>query len=219
MATVNITNDLLNEVSYAVDRMRNSDYTTEFGLNFDPYRVKQDCSELLNCLIWDGKQNLLGVIPKKWLTPATEVTMRITLGGVSRKLVFEKQNSVYYRPGYSPYHDNRSTKELLDEALEAFGKRELLEQTFAKIQATIDHANRWEQIKKDIVQFLKGRKSLNEALKLMPNLKLYIPKKYIERVERKVERSTSVTPVNISLDRINELSAAAIGARLSGVSA
>jgi hypothetical protein len=34
-------------------------------------------------------------------------------------------------------------------------------------------------------------KSLNEALKLWPDVRIYIPKEFLERVERKVERTTN----------------------------
>jgi hypothetical protein len=66
--------------------------------------------------------------------------------------------------------------------------------------------------------FLGKCKSLNEALKLWPGVKMYIPREYIERVERKVERKVREKEI-LEDTPVDTLTAAAIAARLSGITA
>jgi hypothetical protein len=76
---------------------------------------------------------------------------------------------------------------------------------------------RWDKVRTDVLKFLENCKSLNEAIKLWPDIRIYIPKQYIERVEKKAERSVST---NSALDILKGIDtdgavAAAIGARLA----
>lgn len=76
---------------------------------------------------------------------------------------------------------------------------------------------RWDKVKDQIFKFLKGCKSLNEALKLWPDVRIYVPQQYLERVERKVERATadsSALDILKSIDTDGAV-AAAVGARLA----
>ena len=95
------------------------------------------------------------------------------------------------------------------------GTKEILEQLAEKeIRTTIQE--KWDKVNKDIQAFLSKCKSLNEALRLWPALKVYVPEEYIDRVNHKVERRQRETEIIESVD-IGELTAAAIAAKLSGV--
>jgi hypothetical protein len=77
----------------------------------------------------------------------------------------------------------------------------------------------WNDRQAQIVQFLNKCKSLNEAIKLWPQVKLYVPRNYIDTVETAVVRSPAVVrkeKVTEGLDS-DGLTAAAIAARLAGV--
>ena len=50
---------------------------------------------------------------------------------------------------------------------------------------------KWDKIEKQVSQFLLSCKSLNEGLKLWPDLRVYIPQSYLDRVEIKVAREKS----------------------------
>jgi hypothetical protein len=50
---------------------------------------------------------------------------------------------------------------------------------------------RWESIDKKVALFLDNCKSLNEALKLWPDLAHYVPQEYIDKVNEKTEKKKS----------------------------
>jgi hypothetical protein len=76
---------------------------------------------------------------------------------------------------------------------------------------------RWDKVRMDVLKFLENCKSLNEAIKLWPDIRIYIPKHYIERIEKKAERTVSNTSALDILKGIDTdgAVAAAIGARLA----
>jgi hypothetical protein len=73
---------------------------------------------------------------------------------------------------------------------------------------------RWEKIKTDIDEFLDKCKSLNEAVKLFPGVRMYIHSEDIERLERKLERPTQRAKIVEDVDT-EGLTAAAIAAKLA----
>lgn len=50
-------------------------------------------------------------------------------------------------------------------------------------------STRWDKVKKQVLEFVKKCKSLNEAVKLWPDLRRYIDDEYLERLDKKVERA------------------------------
>lgn len=77
----------------------------------------------------------------------------------------------------------------------------------------------WEDRIGQIRTFLHKCKSLNEAIKLWPQIKLYVPKSYIDTVETPVVRSQAVVRKERTLENVDTdgLTAAAIAAKLAGV--
>lgn len=52
-------------------------------------------------------------------------------------------------------------------------------------------SHRWSAVESQVMTFIEKCKSLNEAVKLWPDLRRYIDEDYIERLDKKVERSKS----------------------------
>jgi hypothetical protein len=76
------------------------------------------------------------------------------------------------------------------------------------------HTEKFVAVNKQVTAFLKSSASLNDALKRYPDLALYIPQTYINKVEEKVERQTRVKecrPDAPSIDRDFLTSTAVIG--------
>ena len=48
---------------------------------------------------------------------------------------------------------------------------------------------RWDKVKLDVMNFLTSCKSLNEALKLWPDVRIYIPQHYIDKAEEKTVKA------------------------------
>jgi hypothetical protein len=79
-----------------------------------------------------------------------------------------------------------------------------------KIESEIK--TRWENVKQQVLNFLESCKSLNEAVKLWPDIKRYLPADAIEKLERKTERAAKAVEGesdalkalrNIDMDAVN----------------
>jgi len=58
-------------------------------------------------------------------------------------------------------------------------------------QAIYEIAQRWDKVDKQIMEFLGKCKSVNEAIKLWPQIEMYLPSEYVMRVNEKKERNAS----------------------------
>lgn len=101
------------------------------------------------------------------------------------------------------------------------------EQLPDEIRAYIDASSlrteirqRWNDVVKTVKNFLDNCKSLNEALKLWPQLRTYIPSEYLERVDKKSSKAqaeeSKAAEFLKSIDT-GSIQASAVMARLSGV--
>lgn len=48
---------------------------------------------------------------------------------------------------------------------------------------------RWDKVETDVMAFINNAKSLNEAVKLWPDVRRYIPEEYLTRMDKQSERS------------------------------
>jgi hypothetical protein len=74
---------------------------------------------------------------------------------------------------------------------------------------------KWAKVEKDILEFLNKCKTLNEAVKLFPGVRLYVQHDDLERLDRKVERLSERKKIVAEM-ATDELTAAAIAAKLMG---
>lgn len=78
---------------------------------------------------------------------------------------------------------------------------------------------KWDQRLRDLTEFLNKCKSLNEAVKLWPGVRLYVPKNYLEQLDTPVVRPQAVVRKERVLATVDtdDLTAAAVAARLQGL--
>jgi hypothetical protein len=74
---------------------------------------------------------------------------------------------------------------------------------------------KWDKVEKDILEFLGKCKTLNEAVRLFPGVRMYVQRDDLERLDRKVERFSERKKI-VEEMATDELTAAAIAARLAG---
>jgi CRISPR/Cas system-associated protein Cas5 (RAMP superfamily) len=132
---------------------------------------------------------------------------------------FNGMKSAYSRPKDSYY--TKTDSELTVEYVrslpeETLGRAELLQRWNESIIA-LDIDSRWAKVEADITEFLKKCKSLNEAVKLFPNVTMYIHSEDMERLNRKVERTAQRKAIVEAVDT-EGLTAAAIAAKLAEAS-
>ena len=199
MAYVAITKELINRVQGIIKNMRNSEVHSMCPqLNAD-HMV--DASAIYNLSTWGAEHvHLINSIPKDWLAHQTDAYVTVVgdhsvegqhVASLKKQVRFKGMTGAYGRPARDYW--NRTSGEIHIDAVRALpdftpGRTECIERwNDACTEAEIDA--KWEKVKNDITDFLEKCKSLNEALKLLPTLRMYIAKEDIQRVERKIERA------------------------------
>jgi hypothetical protein len=223
MATVGITKELRDRTKNVIEKMRMAERTSDLPEIDKSYSV--DASMLYNIGCWGADHvYLLESIPKNWLTKDTDASITIhgctdEGGSLKTSVRFNNMTFAYQRPadGYYNRHQSELTVDQVRASPEETpGRAELLQRwDDALIEMAINA--RWEKIKIDIDEFLQKCKSLNEAVKLFPGVRMYIHRDDIERLERKLERPTQRAKIVEDVDT-EGLTAAAIAAKLAAAS-
>jgi hypothetical protein len=220
MATVGITKELINRVKTKINGMRRAERNSD--VPDIEKAITVDASQLYNTGCWGAQHvHLLNTIPKEWLSRMEDAT--VSIKGelddgrhLSTSVRFNGMKSAYARPrdGYYNRQDSELTVEYVRSLPEdTVGRAELLQRWDESIIA-LDIDMRWAKVETDITEFLGKCKSLNEAVKLFPGVRMYIHSEDIERLERKLERPTQRAKIVESYDT-EGLTAAAIAAKLS----
>jgi hypothetical protein len=223
MATVGITKELINRVKTKINGMRKAERANDLPDIDKNYSI--DASTLYNIGCWGADNvHLLESIPKDWLSKSPDAN--VTIHGWTDEAVhlktsvrFNGMMFAYQRPRDNHY--NRADSELSLDQVRAFpeetpGRAELLQRWGdAVIEKAID--DRWAKVEADITEFLNKCKTLNEAVKLFPGVRMYIHYEDIERLDRKLERPTQRAKIVEDMDT-EGLTAAAIAAKLAAAS-
>lgn len=219
MATVYISKDLLGRVSSKIGKLKNHE-RSEAVPNYSYKIIGVDASDLFNKIQFKEKPELLELIPKAWLSTQDYATIEVHIkkDDVLHKLEVrvEGLKSYFERPTREHYGNgvaNKCTKEFLEAHSYFTGAYEILKKTEQAI--TLKEIDlRWQKTLEQVNLFLGKCKSLNEAIKLWPQVALYIEDEDMERFNKKVERKAREDVLaNIDTD---ELTAMAIAAKLSG---
>lgn len=65
----------------------------------------------------------------------------------------------------------------------------MIKDVVAYDQSIAEISMRWSKVENDVLRFLKGCKSLNEALKLWPDIRIYVPHQYLHKAEEKAAKA------------------------------
>jgi hypothetical protein len=159
-------------------------------------------------MIWGEHLELRTKIPKEWKSSMRSCYKVAMHKGHELTLTFSFNRNVDGPPnsGYGYRAPGPIDLSIVQEHLDAQVERKEIEQKWAKVQ-------------EDLEAFLKRCKSLNEALKLWPQIETYMPKEYVawvhkKREKREKEESDAVEALK-SLDT-EGLTAAAVVARIHG---
>ena len=217
MAYVGISGELITNVADHISRMRNKErnaFTTPSGT----LELSEAPQEVV-ALLWGEHAHLQQLLPEEWMCKNTGVDLHLnyTLDDSpdadkhSTTFTIKYSKHLMAPPNVSSYrYDvqvpmNTCPIPLAEDYLK-----------WSKEMSAIEA--RWATVRKQIVNFLKSCKSLNEALKLWPDVRIYIPEAYIKRVERKVEREVTMSRAASALANVDTDAAisAAMTARMMG---
>lgn len=214
---VAISNDLIERVKSNILDMEVAELdaaTPDFGREYPI-----DASELFNMASFGDHLSLLPQLPKSWFkqTKTGEIKI-INADGTTygARIRFTDLKKAWHRPAPDTIYGYQHVTELECNRVAALpdgtpGKAEFIQRAHdAKVR--FDISTRWNKIKDDVIGFLRKCKSLNEAVKAVPTIKLYLHKDDIERLERKVERKPREKVV-VDID-VDSLTASAVAARL-----
>lgn len=220
MAFVAITAELRTRVRNKIVKMRDLEISSTLPRLGLEYHI--DARDMWIAGAWGDQKALHNVIPKDWLTPQNYGSITVTGMDdegyqIKESVAFKTLTECYRRPSRSSYYGTDKCEMTIDE-VKAFpvgtpGREELI-QRFEDGIVRQQIMRRWSKVESDMDMFLCKCKSLNEAIKLMPAVKMYVHADDIERVERKVERKPRTELIaNVDTDG---LTAAAVAARLMG---
>jgi hypothetical protein len=182
----------------------------EVDSTFDVNTVPQDIMDR----VWGNHLHLANQMPQEWKMYRDEVELRVEIpreDGTVHKIdrTIRLVGGIHMMcPPETPKYGFR---------IEVPADHELMAE-YVTYQKEVDEVKqRWKKVATEIVKFLQNCKSLNEALKLWPDVRIYIPNEFIVRVEHKAERSAATST---ALDVLKSIDtdgavAAAVGARLA----
>jgi len=164
--------------------------------------------------VWGEHMHLANQMPQEWKKYKDEVELRVDIprgDGTSYKIdrTMRLVGGIHMMcPPDTPNYGFR---------IQVPADHELMAEYVAYHMQVDEVKQRWKKVSEEIDRFLRNCKSLNEALKLWPDVRIYIPKEFIDRVEHKAERSAATST---ALDVLKSIDtdgavAAAVGARLA----
>lgn len=134
-------------------------------------------------------------VPREWLVPFERIDFAVALGKRTTTFSVSGQylapysaNMSYNSVDVAVDSENLPTEisaALLDHCLEADA-----------------HKRRFIEVKQQVREFLENAKSLNDAVKRFPNIALYVPKEFIDKMNTKkaeTEKATKHVTVDTSL--------------------
>lgn len=211
MAYVAISGELKTSVK---EQIRNLERKDVGAIPDVPSSVSLDTiPEDLKDKVWGEHRHLEAMMPKDWKVYRDDLTLKVKFvsdDSIVHNTTFEvmfKGDTLPCPPNTRPY----SFAVEVDEYYPMVAEYLVYRKKVAEVET------RWNKVKVDVMKFLENCKSLNEAIKLWPDIRIYIPKQYIERIEKKAERAVSNTSALDILKGIDTdgAVAAAIGARLA----
>jgi hypothetical protein len=215
---VPITNKLKSDVT---NRIRQVLLPRELRLHFgtsdidETYNLPKKHPAVIK-MLWGKHAHLYDKIPKEWcqerrddycdkcnvfldtVDPDGEsLTITVNLTGANES-VLTPPNTGHYQHYKVPY-------DICPEVQNFFEKQSQAKKIEAK----------WDKVDEDVAKFLESTKSLNAALKAWPEVRTFIPQEYLERIDKKAERSAAQTAAQNALaeiDREGAVAAATVAA-------
>jgi hypothetical protein len=224
---VAISKDLIERVADRISRMNTAEVQSTLPNLEKSYAV--DASGIYNKAAFGEHLHLLDISPNKWFRKRESANIHVSYKSDETSTEYDRNTSITFAGmtnAWTPPNGSESSYYVysggvtisIDEVLAlpvgTPGRQEIIDRV-NDARVCFDINARWDKVRTDVVSFLKKCKSLNEAIKLLPSIKLYVDKIDIERLERKVERAPRPEIVmDIDSDTIT---ASAVAARMSGV--
>jgi len=215
MSYVALTPSNVNLITGCIDQMMHAELNAAGLVAAPPAPTLTSNDRYIN-MLWGEYLHLKGQVPDHWLEQVDRLDMHVKSsdGHAVIEIQCPMKPAVPLPPvkGRSYYsHDYRDVNVALDDERFAPHRHWLDQRT--------EVANRWNKIKSQITEFLSKCKSLNEAVKLYPDVMLYVPKSLKDRLGNKVEKKArDVSEALAALAKVETdvVTTSAVLARMAG---
>ena len=182
MALVRISHDLIDEVKNTIQRLSDASYLATIELR-EPNKDEETLKPLLQAVekkVWGANAHLKPLLPQDWLNSTDNIDVKV----MGREWRINTPGFRYppkgaFKAGYS-YIDVQLTDDEIGE--------EVLNKVREYNRLNEEHNVKYSSVKTQVIGFLKNCKSLNDALNKYPDLAIYIPQPFLDRVAEIVER-------------------------------
>lgn len=139
-------------------------------------------------MLWGEHNHLRTMIPSSWGRKIStvyakctrEITDEANAGTAIATITLEFPDGIFGPPQSDSYPRRNVGEDFLN-------MKELLDAAVVRHEINM----RWQRISEQVTSFIRSSKSLNEAVKLWPDVRLYIPPQYLTRLDTKVAKSTT----------------------------
>lgn len=211
MAYVAISSGLRDNVRRIINTMEEAEHK---ALGENPEVYIDEHSTWFIDRAWGEHIHLKNAIPREWKSSDTYRAWVTIIGGAG---MFEVSFTYRNERVLYVYPPNHKTSNIADINIDDPDVPQEVRTKFEHLMLKAEVTQRWDAVRGQVMDFLQNCKSLNEAIKLWPDLEHYIPKEYMTRMLAKNERSKSESKALEILSGIDTQSvmAAAVMARMA----
>lgn len=213
MAYVAISGHLMDEVRNKINRMKEAELSTlppsTDNLSFS--YVPQD----YEAMVWGEHLHLKSVIPATWMRYVEEIRGTAEFTHNERTHRANLYVKLGTRVAAPPIPNSSSYRAEITMPATHPDMAVVIQRN----KQGIDITDKWNALGSKIRDFLQNCKSLNEAVKLWPDVRIYIPQSYMDRMLAKSERTAEkISKASEFLKQIDtdHAVAAAVSARMAG---
>lgn len=222
MAYVALSSVVKADIAWNITKMRDQEKTLH---PTPPTKVMDD--ELRNFVdqhLWGEHHQLKYSIPHNWKRIIQSIKFRAEyvdeatlMGEVVTVTVYNNASLLVGPPAHNDYVLNYySSTNQADLVIPVAPDFHVVSDLVAHTRLHREIDARWQKVSNDVSIFLDKCKSLNEALKLWPDLRIYVSKEHLERLEEKRNGKKDVSAALAVLSNIDTAGAvsAAVGLTL-----
>jgi len=217
MSYVRRTYALIEGVQAKVDSMQHAElsrlsHVTSIDIGTP---LHDEFRKVVTTIVWQEAPDLADKMPESWCKMSDSVDVKFTQGShlVRSTIEMATGDKIKMPPMFSRWDtveiDDTQTTPLIKEWL---SKRYTEEEKRSEIFSTFD------TIKKQLTKYLESHASLNTAIKEMPELEMYVPQEYLDKLAEKTVRDKPKKKESavekLAID-VNALTQAAVAHRIT----
>lgn len=191
MAYVKVTEKLKDDIRICIQRMADKQVKL-LGEDNLPYDEQKAVAADVEAFAWIAAPHLKEQMPADWTRKAKEffVELRNNTGTTLVKVELSDEDAITIPPNFKTGRYTWDKVELPAE-FHSEQTQEAHRNIVARKEEAAKTTNRFADIQNQVLSFLSAHKSLNAAVKELPEIQMYVPQEYMKRVNRKIERANA----------------------------